>query len=437
MRAWFALALFAVLASAQPKRVLYVTHSAGFVHGSIAVSHRVLADLARTNGRFEVVSTEDLSFFDADRLNQFDAVFFFTSGELPLTDTQKRNLLEFVRGGKGFGGAHSATDTLYRWPEYGDLIGGYFDGHPWTQEVGIDVEDPDHPATRPLGSSFRLLEEIYQFRSWSRDSVRVLMTLDTRTVDLKLQGVNRTDGDFALAWCRPYGNGRVFYTALGHFDETWLDVRFQKMLEGALLWLVGGASGDARPRKVTPAVARVSNLAFDSADAVAPGMLASITGSGLSNGSTMLASSLPLPLKLAGTEVKVNGVSVPLVSVSPDRVVAHLPEGLDAPAPVTVVAGSTESGPSRTVRVEAAVPGILGITRSGQVISIYATGLGREQSVEVRAGEHVAAVEYFGPAPGFVGISQINARLPESAVQTYQVTIRAAGRDSNALPGPG
>src|SRR5205814_3464403 len=197
---------------------------------------------------------------------RFDAVFFFTSGELPLTDQQKSDLLSFVRSGGGFGGVHSATDTFYSWPEYGDLIGAYFDGHPWVQQVSIDVEDPDHPAMRGLAPSFRIFDEIYQLRDFTRDRTRVLMTLDTNSVDLGADGVHRSDGDFALAWSRLYGQGRVFYTALGHFDSTWRDERFERMLLNALLWLTRQVDGDGGPRGATPVINDGGV-----ADAIAPG----------------------------------------------------------------------------------------------------------------------------------------------------------------------
>ena len=98
--------------------------------------------------------SEDLALISANSLRDFDILYFFTSGNLALSDQQKADLLAFVREGKGFGGAHSATDTLYTWPEYGELIGAWFNGHPWTQEVTIRVEDLDHPVIRSLGSSF-------------------------------------------------------------------------------------------------------------------------------------------------------------------------------------------------------------------------------------------------------------------------------------------
>ena len=223
-----------------PKRILYMTHSAGYVHDSIPTSCAVMQSLAARSGQFEVLCSEDLSLIDADSLRNFDILYFFTSGELALSDQQKVDLLAFVRDGKGFGGVHCATDTLYTWPEYGDLIGAYFDGHPWAQEVSINIEDSDDPTVRALAPSFRIVDEIYQFRNFSRDRVHVLMSLDTTSVDLTAPEVARPDGDFPLAWCRNYGQGQVFYTALGHPADTWLDERFQNMLLNALLWLAGG-----------------------------------------------------------------------------------------------------------------------------------------------------------------------------------------------------
>ena len=240
MRRLLFLLLFAAAAHAAPKRVLYMTHSAGFVHDSIPTSCSVMQNLGARSGAFEVVCSEDLSLISADALRDFDVLYFFTSGELELSDRQKADMLAFVRDGKGFGGVHSATDTLYNWQEYGELIGAYFNGHPWYQEVAIRIEDPDHPIVKDLAPSFRITDEIYQFRNFARDQVHVLMSLDTTSVDLTKPEVAMPDGDFPLAWCRNYGQGRVFYTALGHPADTWLDERFQNMLLNALLWLASG-----------------------------------------------------------------------------------------------------------------------------------------------------------------------------------------------------
>jgi hypothetical protein len=144
--------------------------------------------------------------------------------------------MDFVKSGKGFAGVHSATDTFYDWPEYGEMIGGFFDGHPWHQEVTIKVENTKHPATRHLGTSFKINDEIYQFKDFSRSRVHVLLSLDTSSVDLTKKNVKRTDGDFATSWVRDWGKGRVFYTALGHEQAVWSDPRFQTHLLNGIRW---------------------------------------------------------------------------------------------------------------------------------------------------------------------------------------------------------
>jgi uncharacterized protein len=222
------------------KRLLYLTHTAGFRHDVLPASHTVVRSLADSSrGAFEVTITEDCSAISVTGLRRYDAVLFYTTGELPLDDAQKRALLDFVRAGNGFAGVHSASDTFYQWPEYGEMIGGYFDGHPWHEEVNIRVEGPRHPATAHLPGNFAITDEIYQFKNWSRDRVQVLLSLDPTSVDLNAAGVNRTDRDFALAWTRSYGAGRVFYTALGHRAEVWSDERFQRHLLGGVHWVMG------------------------------------------------------------------------------------------------------------------------------------------------------------------------------------------------------
>ena len=220
------------------KRLLYVTTSAGFRHDVLPFSQQVLRDVGLRSG-FETVATEDVAMITRDNLARFDAVAFFTSGELPMNDDQKAALLDFIRGGKGFVGIHSATDTFYSWPDYGLMIGAYFDAHPWHQEVTIRVEDQGHPATRSLPATLRLNDEIYQFRNWSRADVHVLLGLDTASVDLHAADVHRSDGDFALTWTRNEGRGRVFYTALGHEQGVWQDTRFQQLLAGGIRWAMG------------------------------------------------------------------------------------------------------------------------------------------------------------------------------------------------------
>lgn len=426
--------LAAVFAIAQPKRILYVTHSAGFRHGSIPVSIEVLRALAARSGALEVAATEDLAQISAERLRAFDAVLFFTSGELALSAAQKSDLLAFVRSGKGFGGVHSATDTLYSWPEYGELIGGWFDGHPWVREVRIDVEDPDHTAVRHLQPSFAIVEEIYQHRNFSRNRVRVLMTLDTESVDVRAPGVNRTDEDFALAWVQPYGSGRVFYTALGHFDETWRDERFRTMMLNAMLWLTGQSEGDAAPRPAAqpliPADAVGNAATMLPRGTISPGTLFSIFGENLTVGSSMQARGSQGARKLAGATVRINGQIVPVLYASPRQIDAVAPAALDG-QPCRQAEGRCvqldvllpgAAAASALAGIADRTPGIFTFTVAGGVATVWATGLGAVRPSgelfettwrpKVLVNGIQGEVLFSGLAPGWLGLYQVNVALP-------------------------
>jgi len=217
-------------AAGRPIRVLMLTATAGFRHESIATARQVMSSLAAASaGEIQLTTTEDPGALTAAALSQHDVLFFaLTSGELPFSEAQKSAILGFVSDGNGFIGAHSATDTLYDWPEYGRLVGAYFREHPWTQQAAVIVEDPSHPAAAGIADRFILLEEFYTFRENPRPRVQVLLRLDAASVG--------ATGDFPLAWVHTFGSGRVYYNALGHFPSTWTDTRFQQQLRAAIRW---------------------------------------------------------------------------------------------------------------------------------------------------------------------------------------------------------
>jgi type 1 glutamine amidotransferase len=213
-----------------PIRVLMVTATFGFRHDSIATAQEAMARLAASSGEFSVTATEELTQLSAASLQNYDVLFFaLTSGELPLSADQKAAIVSFVSDGKGFLGAHSASDTLYEWSDYGRLVGAYVKEHPWTETATVIVEDTSHPATVGLGDRFAIQEEFYTFRENPRPQVRVLLRLDAASV--------RATGDYPLAWAHSFGAGRAYYNALGHFSSTWTDQRFQLQMLGAIRWL--------------------------------------------------------------------------------------------------------------------------------------------------------------------------------------------------------
>ena len=221
-----------------PERILYFTYSAGYQHDVIQLSKAVLTRLGSNSGIFEVTATEDTSEFSTENLERYAAVMFYTTGELPMSHAQKAALLNFVRSGRGFLGVHSATDTFYTWPDYLDLVGGYFNGHPWHQAVTIEVVDPGDPLVAFLGNSLQVEDEIYQISDFDYRGSRVLLRLDPSSVDLSKTGVHQRFYGWPLAWTRFYGGGRVFYTALGHEPSVWQDVRYQRILTNAIIWSV-------------------------------------------------------------------------------------------------------------------------------------------------------------------------------------------------------
>lgn len=220
------------------ERILYFTYSAAYRHEVIPVSKTILTLLGRNSGVFEVTATEDTSEFSIENLKRYAAVMFFTTGELPLNAAEKMALLNFVRSGRGFLGVHSATDTFYTWPNYLDLIGGYFNGHPWRQAVTIEVVDPSDPLVAFLGNSFLIEDEIYQISDFDHRGSHVLLRLDPSSVDLNKPDVHQRFYGWPLAWTRYYGQGRVFYMALGHEASVWQDARYQRILTNAILWSI-------------------------------------------------------------------------------------------------------------------------------------------------------------------------------------------------------
>jgi len=219
-------------------RILYFTHSAGYRHEVIPLSKTILTQLGKDSGAFEVAATEDTSEITTENLRRYAAVVFYTSGELPMSGGEKSALIEFVRSGRGFLGIHSAADTFYSWPDYLDLVGGYFNGHPWHQVVTIEVVDTGNPLVAFLGNSVQFEDEIYQISDFDYRGSRVLLRLDQSSVDLTKPGVQQRFYGWPLAWIRPFGQGRVFYTALGHEASVWQDARYQRLLANAVLWSI-------------------------------------------------------------------------------------------------------------------------------------------------------------------------------------------------------
>ena len=251
------------------KKLLFLTHAGYYKHTSLAPAEKAVTELGREGG-FAVTSLEgykqdagklDFSFLSAEYLAQFDGLMMMTNGNLPLDDAQKRAILDFVKNGKGFIGAHCASLTLYTYPEFGEMLGAYFRRTVGQRRIIVlKVEDPGHPATRMLGASWPLVDEFYQFAAapwdsarpeenidvlfknkipigFSRNRVKVLLSIDTKQTDMTGLPDMKPGGDYPQAWSRTFGKGRSFYTALGHRDDIWSnDPVFRAHIKGGIRW---------------------------------------------------------------------------------------------------------------------------------------------------------------------------------------------------------
>ncbi len=250
---------------ARPRKVLVWGHL--WTHDPNLFAAECLKIMGRKSGAFEATVSEDPLTLLPDSLSQYDAVVMNNIHErdpfLPQNlqdlpqDEQKaaqeqaeaiqQSILDFVNGGKGIVGIHAATAACQNWPEYGEMMGGYYGGH-ITDDVPVRLDEPEHPMNACFkGESFRIRDEIYIFREpYSREKLRVLLSLDLTQMDDPGQ---RPDKDYAITWIREYGGGRVFYCSLGHVADTyWNPVVLEHFLAG-IQFALGDLKADAAPAR--------------------------------------------------------------------------------------------------------------------------------------------------------------------------------------------
>jgi hypothetical protein len=240
------------------KRILVVGQTRGYQHDSVPAAMAMIWQWGHETGLWDAYLRTDTELLtkkklanNAKSLPDFDAVIFASpTGEMDLDDGQKADLLSFVHeDGRGFVGIHASADSNYKWQEYVALAGGWFDEHPWTTfDAPIVLEDPDFPAVRHFPKAFVKRDEIYQLKNWSRDNVNVLLRLDETKLNYDNNPrIHRTDRDFAVAYAKMYGQGRVFYSTLGHTNESWDDPDIRKMYFEAIRWALGMTEGSTKP----------------------------------------------------------------------------------------------------------------------------------------------------------------------------------------------
>jgi len=211
-----------------PRKLLVFWRCEGFAHASIPYGNKLLELLAQKTGAFSATLSTNYADFSTENLKNYDGVLLNNTTHLKLNDTQKQALLDFVNHGKGLIGIHAASDNFGDWPDGVALIGGQFDGHPWTGggTWAFKLDDASHPLNISFdGKGFVLKDEIYQIKGpYARTSHHVLISLDmgdARNQKVDQKKIHRADKDFAVAWIKRTGQGRTFYCSLGHNPEVY------------------------------------------------------------------------------------------------------------------------------------------------------------------------------------------------------------------------
>jgi type 1 glutamine amidotransferase len=215
--------------------ILVFTKTSGWRHDSIKPGREALKEIARKNG-YSITLTEDSDYFTFENLSQYDAVIFLNTSETIFEDNQRVAFEEYIRGGGGFVGTHSASDTEYDWPWYGELVGAWFDNHPNfpnVREAEVLLVDSRHPSTFMLPESWVRADEWYNF-GYMNENVTVLLELNTDSYE----GSDHP-GNHPIAWYHEFDGGRSFYTAMGHTKESFSEELFLVHLEGGLKYAMG------------------------------------------------------------------------------------------------------------------------------------------------------------------------------------------------------
>ncbi|MGX7827618.1 ThuA domain-containing protein [Actinokineospora sp. 24-640] len=238
--------LTATPAAAHGTHVLVFSKTAGYRHDAIPDGIAAITELGAQNG-FEVEATEDAAAFTDENLAGYAAVIWLSTTGDVLNEAQQAAFERYIDGGGGYAGVHAAADTEYSWPWYGELVGSYFKSHPQIQEADVVVEDREHPSTAHLPGTWTRTDEWYSYQSNPRGRVKVLAALDETSY-------TPTDpsGDHPIVWCQGVGQGRSWYTGMGHTKESYTDAAFREHLLGGISHAAGIAEADCAPDPDAP-----------------------------------------------------------------------------------------------------------------------------------------------------------------------------------------
>jgi type 1 glutamine amidotransferase len=243
----------------RPRKLLVFTRAKGLIHTSIPYATKAIELMAKKTGAFEIVVSDDMSIFNPRSLKPFDAICFNNSNRMDFTEpAMRKSLMDFVRGGRGVVGIHAATTNFSSarpvggvdWPEAAEMIGGIFAGHHWRSGQGewaVKIDEPGHPLNSAFGGKgFKIADEIYMYKNFQKDSVRVLLSLDFS--DPKTAGVKKDQTYVPVSWVRDWGKGRVFYCSLGHDNHVFWNAAVLKHCLDGIQFALGDLPVDTTPR---------------------------------------------------------------------------------------------------------------------------------------------------------------------------------------------
>lgn len=271
-------------APATTRKVLFFSRSQGFEHsvikhkeGELSHAEKILQELGPKHG-IEFTFSKDGGLFTKESLAKFDAFFFYTTLDLadeggdhqpPMPPDGKAALLDAIKNGKGFIGTHSASDTFHthenkgetreplsRYRNYGDkadpyirMLGGEFIKHGAQQKSTMRVTDPKFPGLKSAGAGFEMHEEWYSLKDFAKD-LHVILVQETAG----MTGSEYKRPPYPATWARMHGQGRVFFTSMGHREDVWTNPVFQDILFGGIAWAVKNVNADIAPNieQVTP-----------------------------------------------------------------------------------------------------------------------------------------------------------------------------------------
>jgi type 1 glutamine amidotransferase len=280
----------------QPRTVLVLARAAGFVHSSIPLAARTIEALGQKTGAWTTVITYNAGDINEQNLQRYDAIFLASTTGLFLDDpadpavtaSRRKALLDFVRGGKGIAGIHAATDSYHGaapgaapagapgarpsidggtplWPEFNQLIGGYFKYH-WNYptQIAVKIEDFENPVNAAFTSlnkqtgvrlprPFSVVDEVYTFNeaSWSRARAHVLTSIDYAKMPAEIKAQEpapqRADHDYALSYLQREGKGRVFVQVLGHDESIYRMPSMLAHILAGVQYVLGDLQADDSP----------------------------------------------------------------------------------------------------------------------------------------------------------------------------------------------